>query len=220
MKYRRLSNYKVKKILRCFSEDLTASQTAKILQINRNTINEYFNEFRLKIFALNKEAGQKFSGEIELDESYFGARRVKGKRDRGAAGKTPVFGVLKRDGNVYVEVVEKCNKKQLMPIIKGQILEGSTVYTDGWKAYNGLILNGYDHYRIYHSKNEFARGKCHVNGIEAFWSYCKRRLAKFNGLTDENFILHLKECEFRWNMRDKNLSQILWLIFIKKEKRC
>ena len=96
MKYRRLSNYKVKKILRCFSEDLTASQTAKILQINRNTINEYFNEFRLKIFALNKEAGQKFSGEIELDESYFGARRVKGKRGRGAAEKTPVFGVFKK----------------------------------------------------------------------------------------------------------------------------
>ena len=96
MKYRRLSNYKVKKILRCFSEDLTASQTAKILQINRNTINEYFNEFRLKIFALNKEAGQKFSDEIELDESYFGARRVKGKRGRGAAEKTPVFGVFKK----------------------------------------------------------------------------------------------------------------------------
>ena len=51
-----------------------------------------------------------------------------------------------------------------MPIIQGKILEGSTIYTDGWKAYDGLILNGYEHYRIFHSHNEFARGKNHVNG--------------------------------------------------------
>ena len=52
-----------------------------------------------------------------------------------------------------------------MPIIQGKILEGSTVHTDGWKAYDGLVLNGYDHYRVFHSHNEFARGKAHVNGI-------------------------------------------------------
>jgi transposase-like protein len=217
MKYRRLTNYKVKKILMCFSQDLTATQTAKILQINRNTINQYFNEFRLRIFEHIQGARQKFSGEIELDESYFEAKRVRGKRGRGAAGKTPVFGIKKRNGEVYVEVVEKCSKEELMPIIQGKILEGTTVYTDGWKAYNGLILNRYDHYRVYHSHNEFARGKYHVNGIESFWSYCKRRLSKFNGMKNENFILHLKECEFRWNMKNKDLSQIMWKIFIKKK---
>ena len=55
-----------------------------------------------------------------------------------------------------------------MPIIKGNILERSIIYTDGWRAYDGLILNGYNHYRAYHSHNEFARGKNHVNGIESF----------------------------------------------------
>ena len=94
-----------------------------------------------------------------------------------------------------------------MPIIQGRILEGSTIYTDGWKAYDGLILNGYEHYRVYQSKNEFARGKSHVNGIESFWSFAKRRLAKFNGLTDDTFFLHLKECEFRFNHRHENLEQ-------------
>jgi hypothetical protein len=96
-----------------------------------------------------------------------------------------------------------------MPIIQGKILEGSTINTDGWKAYDGLILNGYDHYRVFHSYNEFARGKSHVNGIEAFWSYCKRRLSKFNGMKNDKFILHLKECEFRYNNKDKNLYNIL-----------
>ena len=66
-----------------------------------------------------------------------------------------------------------------MPVIKGIVLERSTIYSDGWKTYDGLILNGYDHYRVFHFKNEFARGKSHVNGIESFWSFAKRRLAKF-----------------------------------------
>ena len=211
-----LSDYKVKKIMLYFCEDITASKTASLLGINRNTINRYFNLFRMTIAASAMKDSSVFAGEIELDESYFGAKRIRGKRGRGAAGKTPVFGLLKRNGNVYVEVVENCSKAQLMPIIQGKILEGSTIHTDGWKAYDGLILNGYDHYRVYHSKDEFARGKCHVNGIESFWSFAKRRLAKFNGLTDKKFFLHLKECEFRFNHRNsKDIHKVLWTLWKK-----
>ncbi len=155
-------------------------------------------------------------GEFELDENYFGARRVGGKRGRGAAGKTPVFGVLKREGKVHVNIVPRCSKEELMPIIQGKILEGSTIHTDGWRAYDGLILNGYTHYRLFHHENEFTRGKSHVNGIESFWSFAKRRLAKFNGLTDEKFILHLKECECRFNFRNENFEQFLIEIFFQK----
>ncbi len=69
-------------------------------------------------------------------------------------------------------------KKELMPIIQGKVLEGSVIHTDGWKAYDGLILNGYDHYRVHHSENEFARGKCHVNGIEIVLELCKAKIGK------------------------------------------
>lgn len=210
MNNKALSSYKIKKIMHCFVEDIPASKTARILGINRNSINKYFNLFRFVIFQNGETGKVKKSGEFELDESYFGAKRVRGKRGRGAAGKTPVFGLLNRNGDVHIEIVENCSKAQLMPIIQGHILEGSTVHTDGWKAYDGLVLNGYDHYRVYHSHDEFARGKCHVNGVEAFWSFAKRRLAKFNGLTDNKLYLHLKECEFRYNHRDKNMLQILW----------
>ena len=140
-------------------------------------------------------------GEVEVDESYFGARRVRGKRGRGAKGKVPVIGLLKRHGKVYTQVVKNCTKEQLMPILKGKILSTSTIYTDGWKSYDGLVLNGYRHYRIYHSENEFARGKNHVNGIESFWSYTKRRMNKLNGIHKTKFLLHLKESEFRFNNR-------------------
>lgn len=138
--------------------------------------------------------------------SYFGARRVRGKRGRGAAEKTPVFGVLKRNEQIFLTVVKTCSKHELMPIIKGQVLENAT---DGWKACDGLILNGYEHCRVFHCQNEFARGKCHINGIESFWSFAKRRFAQFNGICSDKFILHLKECEFRFNNSKKNLFQIM-----------
>ena len=102
-----------------------------------------------------------------------------------------------------------------MPVIQGKILEGSTIHTDGWKAYDGLILNGYDHYRVKHSENEFARGNTHINGIESFWSYAKRRLAKFNGIASHKFNLHLKECEFRFNYRNQDLFPIIIKIISK-----
>ena len=209
----RISEAKFREVVKYFSLDLDAQKITLLTRLNRNTVNRYVSLFR-KQNAEICEIETHFKGDIEVDESYFGAKRIRGKRGRGAAGKTPVFGLLKRDGNVYVEIVENCSKASLMPIIQGKILEGSTIHTDGWKAYDGLILNGYDHYRVYHSKDEFARGKCHVNGIESFWSFAKRRLAKFNGLTDEKFFLHLKECEFRFNHRNsKKLHQILWKIW-------
>lgn len=220
MKYSRLSRYKIKKIIGCFAEDITASSAAKILGINRNTINAYYNRFRELILQYSLQEQKRELGEFELDESYFGARRIRGKRGRGAAGKTPVFGLLKRNGKVFVTIVPNCSREELMPIIQGKILEGSTIHTDGWKAYDGLILNGYNHYRVFHHENEFARGKSHVNGIESFWSYAKRRFSKFNGLSDEKFLLHLKETECRFNHKGESFEIIIFALFWQNKKRC
>ena len=198
--------------------DLTATTTSELLKLNRKTVNNYFTEFRELILEDSIQKHQKELGIFELDESYFGAKRVRGKRGRGAAGKTPVFGVLKREGKVFVSIVPRCSREELLPIIQGKILEGSTIHTDGWKAYDGLILNGYTHYRVFHHENEFVRGKSHVNGIESFWSFAKRRLAKFNGLTDEKFILHLKECECRFNLRNENFAVFMEKLYFKNKK--
>lgn len=201
--------------MRLFCNDLPATKTAEILGLNRKTADRYYDLFRAKIMHASISEMQAVIGEFEVDESYFGARRVRGKRGRGAAGKTPVFGLLKRNGKVYVSVVQNCSKEELLPIIQGQILEGSVIHSDGWKAYDGLILNGYDHYRVFHSANEFARGKCHVNGIESFWSFAKRRLAKFNGIASHKFNLYLKECEFRFNCRNDSLYDKMLEILAK-----
>jgi len=213
LKNAKISTYKIKKILLYFSEDITATKTARLMGLNRNTINRYFSLFRKTIFEESLKELQQEGGEFECDESYFGAKRVRGKRGRGAAGKTPVFGLLKRGHKVFVSVIKNCSKEEIMPIIQGRVLEGSVLHTDGWKAYDGLILNGYTHHRIFHSHNEFARGKNHINGIEAFWSFAKRRLAKFNGIHSDQFNLFLKESEFRFNHRGQNLYTILIQFF-------
>lgn len=203
-----ISEKKFREIVRYFSEDLDATKTATFTHIQRKTVNQLFGKMRQRIFDFC-QIEEKFSGEVEVDESYFGARRVRGKRGRGARGKTPVVGLLKRGGKVFTKIIPNCTRAQLMPIIKGQIIQQSTVYTDGWKSYDGLVLNGYHHYRIFHHENEFARGKNHVNGIESFWSFTKRRLAKFNGIKKEHFLIHLKESEYRWNYRGQDIYQNL-----------
>jgi transposase len=217
IKYSKISSQRIRRILELFLSDFTATQSAEILGLSRNTLNRYYGIFREEIVELSIEESQE-SGEFEVDESYFGAKRVRWKRGRWAAGKTPVFGLLKRHGNVYVSIVEDCSRDELMPIIQGKVLEWSTIHSDGWKAYDWLILNGYDHYRVFHSHNEFVRWKSHVNGIEAFWSFAKRRMSKLNGIRADKFHLHLKECEFRYNYRNKK-EEALRLLLKKLAKR-
>ena len=200
LKLTHISERKFRQILKHFCLDIPASKTALLTNTNRNTVNRLYNLLREYVVSLGLTEQEKFTGEVEIDESYFGAKRVRGKKGRGAKRKTPVIGLLKRQGKVFTKVVNNCSKAELMPVIRGKVIEeDSLIYTDGWRSYDGLILSGYNHKRIHHHENEFARGKNHVNGIESFWSFAKRRIFKFNGLKNNKFLLHLKESEYRWN---------------------
>lgn len=122
--------------MECFCDDFDTVLTAKIVGISRQKLSRYFGALRFRIMELSQLEG-KFSGEIEVDESYFGAKRIRGKRGRGA------------------------------------------------------------------------RGKNHINGIEIFWSFVKRRMAKQNGVRKDKFLLHLKDSEFRWNHRNEMYKVLL-----------
>lgn len=203
-----ISRSKFRQILRLFALDLTASQIAQITNLNRNTINRYLKLTRTLI-ADFCERESPFSGKIELDESYFGSRHKSGKRGRGAENKHLVFGIYKRNGKVYAEIVKNVKAKTLQAIIKGKVSFDSTLYTDGFRSYDSIVHLGYQkHYRIYHQDN-YVIGDVHINGIEGFWGYAKVRLVKFRGLSKNTFYLHLKECEFRFNYRDHDLYKIL-----------
>jgi len=209
----RISEKKFREIVKYFSLDLNATQITNLTGLNRNTINKILTLIRVRIFKITKEDILQYvplMGYIEVDESYFGAKRVKGKRGRGAKGKTIVFGLLKRDDRVYTQIIDKCDRATLHAIIDDYTSKESIINSDGWRGYNGLVDFGYKkHYRVDHSKNEFARGKSHVNGIESFWGFAKTRLSKFRGMNKDTFELHLKECEFRFNNRKQNLYNIL-----------
>jgi transposase len=221
-KYQKGSHFSVRKyreILKLFSEDISASVVSNITGISRPAINRIFIVIRKKI-AEHCEINSVFeTGEIELDESYFGARRVKGIRGRGAKGKIPVFGMLKRGDKVYTQIVRNCSVSELLPIIEDKVDKDSVVFTDGWKSYDGLVDYGYkEHYRVKHSANEFAKGRNHINGIENFWGICKVRLSKFRGINRNTFYLHLKECEFRYNYRKENIYKLLLKIMKNENK--
>lgn len=202
--YRRRSKIDSKKsleILRYFCLDLTATTTGKIVGIERKTINNWYNYFREVVYWYsNREVKEVLNWVIEMDESYFWATRVKWKRWRWAGGKIKVFGLLKREWKVYTHIVDDVKASTLLRIIRWKVGLNSTLNTDKFRPYDGLVdLWNKKHYRVNHWENEFARGKQHINWIESFRSYCKRRLTKFNGVNKEKFALHLKECEFRFN---------------------
>ena len=205
----KISKAKFRQILRLFAVDLTASQIAVLVKLNRNTVNRYLTFIRQSI-ADFCELESPFSGVIELDESYFGSRYVRGKRGRGAFGKTIVFGIFKRNGKVYTEVVPDVSKATLLQIVTGKVDKESIIHTDGFRSYDSIVHLGYQkHFRILHSDDKFAEGSNHINGIEGFWGYAKVRLSRFRGMSKNTFYLHLKECEFRFNYRNENLYSLL-----------
>ena len=209
MRKSRLSPYKQDRLIEYFVSGSTALTAASLCGVNRKTAAYFFLRLREIIaLELDVESEAMFGGEIEVDESYFGGKR-KGKRGRGAAGKIPVFGLLKRGGRVYAKIIPDASSATLMPIIERKVIPDSIVYSDCWKGYNVLDVSDFKHFRINHSKL-FADDENHINGIENFWSQAKRHMRKFNGVPKAQFGLYLKECEWRFNNSDPSnqLAQI------------
>jgi transposase len=196
MRKSRISSGKQAGLVEHFVAGTTARTAARLVRVNKTTAAYYYHRLGGLIFQAITEAAP-LAGEIEVDESYFGGHR-KGKRGRGAAGKVPVFGLLKRGGKVYAVVIADAKATTLLPILKERIVPDSIVYSDSLPSYNALAVAGLRHLRINHAKL-FADGKNHINGIENFWNQAKRHLRKFNGVPKKYFPLFLKECEWRFN---------------------
>ena len=163
-KLRRKDQYK---LLEFFVLEVTARSVADMMGIQPNTAALFYHKIRMIIAShLKAKAKEIFEGEIELDESYFGGVR-KGKRGRGAGGKIAVFGILKRGGKVYTQIIPDAKSETLMPIIQHKIRPDSIVYTDCYRSYNVLDVSEFKHYRINHSEL-FAHKHNHINGIENF----------------------------------------------------
>ena len=198
----RLSAQKRARLIEHFIAGTTARAAAQLVGVNKNTAATFYTRLR-KVVADEMEKASPFAGEVEVDESYFGGIR-KGKRGRGAAGKVPVFGLLKRGGKVYTVMIPNARSATLLPIMERMILPDSIVYTDCFRSYDALDVSDFHHIRINHSER-FADRQNHINGIENFWNQAKRHLRRFNGIPKDSFFLFLKECEWRFNGGDHKM---------------
>lgn len=194
-----------------FYQQQPAYRVAADLGVDYQTVSRVYQRLREAIYHVAELEAGKLKGEIEIDEAYFGGRR-KGKRGRGAAGKSIVFGLLERDGRVYTKVVESVTADELMTHIRTHTRKGSVYYTDTFRSYNSLKRLG-KHHRLNHGKAFAYHGKNHINGIEGFWSYAKHILYNYRGVSKYHFPMYLKEVEYRFNHRHENLFKRFFVIY-------
>lgn len=192
-------------LIKLFELEQSVRKIAEQMSLSYNTAYNGIQTIRYSILVHAQDAAEILSGEIELDESYFGGRR-KGNRGRGAAGKVPVFGILERQGKVMVTVVPDVSADTLIGLTVKTVRRGSIVYTDKFRSYNSLMFCGYRHLKVDHNKR-FSSGKVYINGLEGFWSWAKERIIKHHGVSKEKFPLYLKELEFRYNNRHTDIFE-------------
>lgn len=194
-------------LIKLFALSVSARTASTEVHLSYKTTLKAYGIIRGSIVSRLSQEDEVLKGEIELDESYFGGRR-KGKRGRGAAGKTIVFGILERGGKVSVRIVTNVKAETLMNETVKKVRRGSIVYTDKWRGYDSLMFCGYRHLNIDH-QYKFKQGKVYINGIEGFWSYAKERLIKYHGISKAKFLFYIKEMEWRYNNRGKDLFDLI-----------
>ena len=178
--------------------------------------------------VLVKDVPDVFSGTVEVDETYVGGHwknKRKTIRDQGTqrgrgTKKQPVFGILCRNGLVWAEIVENVEAETLQPLISSKVKEGSIVCSDMWRAYTGIASRGFVDRLVNHGDRMYSDGKGnHINGLEGFWGYLKRKLAAKGGIRRDTLFLYLGEYVWRYNHRKESekmkLKSVLELLEMK-----
>ncbi len=177
---------------------ISAKELQRQLGVTYKTAWRMFKQIR----SMMNEDVMALLNEIEIDETYMGGKR-RGKRGRGAIGKTAVLGIAQRNGRVIAKVVPDIQAKTLMPIIKEKVLPRSVVYTDELLSYNSLPKLGYQHKRIHHGSKVYVMGDIHTNTVEGFWSLIKRGIDGVHHAVSAKYLQdYINTYCFRWNHRN------------------
>lgn len=208
----------------CFVLGHAAHKAGKLLRLDAKPCWLTYQTIRKALAEKSLEQKQQMTGTLEVDESFYGGlfknlrketrwkyrREGKAKRGRGAIyRKQPVFGIFKRNGEVYLELIAECTKQELEEVIERKIAKTSEVFSDTFTSYNGLVGLGYVHTTVDHGMEIYVDGRVHVNGMEGFWGLSKTNMHTYKGIKKKNWILYLKEMEFRYNNRRLDFDQLV-----------
>jgi transposase len=145
--------------------------------------------------------GEMMCSIVEADETYVGGRR-RGKRGRGAEGKTPVIGIVERGGEVKAIVTTDTKAATVIPFICENVEPGTQMMTDEYGAYNRISLNGFTHRRVNHGSGQYVAGIVHTNTIEGFWSQLKRSVnGTYHSVSPKYLQSYVDEFAYRYNRR-------------------
>lgn len=187
-------------------------------QIERETGVTYKTAWRLcQLVRAMLTERRSLSGVVEVDETYVGGKpRRKGESKPGrGTKKTPVVGIVERDGAVQTYVVPNVKSSTVLPLIEGTVEPGSTVYTDEYGIYNSLSERGYEHDRVKHRAKEYARGDVHTNSIEGFWSLVKNGITGvYHGVSPKYLDRYVGVYAFRYSHRDD--EEPMFLTFLNR----
>lgn len=178
--------------------------------------------------CMSQQVPAAFEGTVEVDETYLGgswkntrlSKKLgsRPKRGRGTL-KQPVFGIRCRSGQVWAEVLESVEANELQAIITRQVKPGSVILSDTWKGYTGIAAKGYVHRLVKHEKEQYVSPDgTHINGLEGFWGYLKRKLSAKGGIRRTRLPLYLGEYVWRYNHRalsHKDQETLLIAMFLE-----
>ena len=226
----RLTRHQFRSLLRWHVRGLSAQAISRETGLHRQRVLRALLILRQ---AMAQEVPEVFRGTVEVDETYVGGRwrnrrnRPPGRTSppgRGTTLKTPVFGILCRGWKVWAQVVPNLSQATLQGLIHRRVERGSTVWSDTLSSYTGLATKGYVHRPIEHRSGQYGSGIQHINGLEGFWGYLKRRLAAKGGIRRERLPLYLAEYVWRYNHRkltvDQQANELMRLLAKTSPKRC
>jgi transposase-like protein len=189
-------------LLHSLKKGISSVQIAKYLGITQKSA--WFMLQRIRYAVEHEAFKMPLSGIVEVDETYHGGRRP-GKRGRGAGGKTPILGIIERGGEVRCEAVPDVKARTVGPIVRENVVLGSTLMTDEFGIYPSIASQGYTHKIVNHGRKEYVKGDAHTNSVEGFWSHLKRGIKGiYIQVSRKHLNKYCKEYEFRFNHRHIN----------------